>query len=346
MKKIQLLAILALMALPLAQVAAQSGGQGKQLILYTWEEMFPQEIFDSFKRDTGIEVVLKTFEFNEDMYDSLAAGDVYDMVIADDYIIEMAIGNGLAQKLNKSRIPNLSNIDPLFQHQFYDPGDEYTVPYGAGVQTIVYDPAKVKLDIKGFTDLWNSSLRSSVGITGNYRVINGMALKVLGKSYNEESIADIFAAGQKLNELAPNIRLVQDMDLDDAILSGQVSTALMYTDQVFKSKIVNPNLRVVFPREGIGFGIMAAFITRNAPNAAAAHTFLNYILDPERGARCFEYLGYYCTYKASKPYIDPQYKDYLSLPDFGNFELMQNLSQEAEDAHAQIWQSFNMAVGR
>jgi spermidine/putrescine-binding protein len=352
MKKVKFLVVLALLALPLVQMAAQ----GKQLILYTWDEMFPQEIFDDFKRDTGIEVVLKTFEFNEDMYDSLDKGDVYDLVIADDYIVESAILDGLAQKLDKNRITNLRNINPFYQHQFYDPYDEYTIPYGAGIQTIVYDPAKVKLDIKGFTDLWNNSLRGKVGITANYRVINGMALKVLGKSYNAESVADITAAGKKLNDLAPNIGLVQDMHLDDAILSGQISVALMYTDQVTKSKIVNPNLKVVYPREGIGFGIMAAFITSKAPNAAAAHTFLNYILDPKRGAQCFEYLGYYCTYAASEQYISPEYREFLTLPKldnsdtprFGNFELMLNLSQEAEEAHVEVWKTFNgvMAAGR
>jgi len=58
------------------------------------------------------------------------------------------------------------------------------VPYGAGVQTIVYNPDKVDIEITGYADLWHESLRDSVGTIANYRVINGMALKVLGESYN------------------------------------------------------------------------------------------------------------------------------------------------------------------
>jgi spermidine/putrescine-binding protein len=89
---------------------------------------------------------------------------------------------------------------------------------------------------------------------------------------------------------------------------------------------------------------MAAFIPSRAPNADAAHAFLNYILDARRGAECFEYLGYYCTYSASEQFISPEYKEYLTMPKFGNFELIQNLSAEAEEVHGQIWTAFNMAV--
>lgn len=57
-------------------------------------------------------------------------GGDYDLVIADDYIIELAIQEGLAQKLDTSRISTYDNLNPVFMSQFYDPKNEYTVPYG------------------------------------------------------------------------------------------------------------------------------------------------------------------------------------------------------------------------
>jgi spermidine/putrescine-binding protein len=338
--------------LPLAGLFAQN----KSLVIYTWEEMIPQEIFDDFTRETGVEVILKTFEYNEEMLVALemAEGGEYDLVIADDYIVEFAIEEGLAQKLNKRQLPNLKNVNPFYQHQFYDPQDEYTVPYGAGVQTIVYNPARLRFDISGFSDFWNPALRKRLGITANYRVINGMILKTMGSSYNETNPAVISAAGERLLQLAPNVGVIQDVDLDERILDGDVDVALMYTDQVFKALIQNPSLKMVYPKEGIGFGIMPAFIPVNAPNPQAAHWFLNAIMDPRRGARCFEYQGYYCTFAASEPYINPEYRPYLLLPTeerngrvmskFGNYEVMLNLTEEAEAAHSRIWDAFNQAL--
>jgi spermidine/putrescine-binding protein len=330
--------------------------QKKPLVIYTWEEMFPQDVFDSFKKVTGTEIVLKYFDYNEDMLMELqtAEGGTYDLVIADDYIIEFAIEEGLVQKLDKSKIPNLKNVNPLYQHQFYDPQDEYTVPYGAGIQTIVYNPDKINLDIRGFSDLWNPDLRGRVGITSNYRVIDGMALKTMGKSYNETDPAVIEAAGKRLLELVPNIAVINDTDLDEELLAGKIDVALMYTDQVTKSLRENPELTVVYPEEGIGFGIMSAFIPSKAPNAAAAHDFLNFILDPWRGADCAEYLAYYCTNSAAEPYIKPELQKLLVMPTenrngmdvikFGNFEIMLNIDQDAENTHARIWEEFNEAL--
>jgi spermidine/putrescine-binding protein len=292
--------------------------------------------------------VYKTFELNEEMLDELVMtdGGGYDLVIADDYILQFVISWDLAQKLDKRKLSNLGNVNPFYQHQFYDPQDEYTIPYGAGVQTIVYDPAKVRMDIKGYSDLWNNALRGSVGIIGNYRVVNGMALKALGKSYNVEDVSDIKNAGERLKALAPNIKVIEDTSLDEHLVKGDISAAVMYTDQVMRSIQAKPNLKKVFPKEGIGFGIMAAFIPGKAPNPDAAHRFLNYILDAKRGAECFEHLGYYCTFKASEAHIKPAMRDFLILPEFRNFEMIQNLSQEAEDEHARIWADFNSVVRR
>jgi spermidine/putrescine-binding protein len=346
MKTLRLLALAAVVCL-LSQTPAAA--QNK-LVIYTWEDMFPQEILDGFQQaNPGLEIVLETFDYNENMFLDImgTAGGMHDLVIADDYIIQLIIEYGLAKKLDKKQLSNFGNINPLFQHQFYDPKDEYTVPYGAGVQTIVYDPAKVKLDITGYADLWNSALRGSVGVIGNYRVINGMALKTLGKSYNTENLADIRAAGNRLKALLPNIRVINDTSLDKELAAGRVSAAVMYTDQVMRVKQQKPGLKVVFPREGIGFGIMAAFIPDKAPNAAAAYKFLNYILDARRGARCFEYLGYYCTYKASEQYINPALNEFLILPGFKNFEMIENFTtQEAEDEHQRIWEEFTAGVSK
>jgi len=349
-KALQNTAIIAVVILIVAAGFLTGCSKQKTFTLYTWAEMFPQEILDGFEKESGYRINYINFDFDETMLTKLESskGSGYDLVIADDYIIETIIEKGLAQKLDRTKLSNFRNINPIYQKQFYDPQDEYTVPYGAGVQTIVYDPEYVNLDITGYGDLWNPLLRNKIGIIGNFRVINGMALKVLGKSYNTINLADIRAAGEKLLVLAPNIRLIKDDDLQNDLLSGEISAAVMYTSQVTMAMMENPDLKVVFPKEGIGFGIMAGFIPSKAPSPDAAHAFLNYIMDPRRGAECFEYLGYYSTYSASDPYISDEFKEFLTLPQGfnSNMEMIQNISAEAEEEHSLIWTGFKAAAGR
>lgn len=322
-----------------------------QLNLFTWEGMFPQEVLDAFTKETGITVNYANFDFDETMLAKLEAakGGDYDLVIADDYIIETAISEGLVQKLDKAKIKNFSNINPIYQGQFYDPKDEYTVPYGAGVQTIVYNPAAVQKDVTGYADLWDPAFKNGVGIIANHRVINGMALKVLGQSYNTEDLSLIEQAGKKLAGLAPNIRVIKDDNLQDDLVSGEINAAVMYTSQVTMAKMANPDLKVVFPTEGIGFGIMANFIPSKAPHADAAYQFIDYILKPDVSAQCFEWLGYYCTNKAADALINPDYKDFLTLPagfKKDNMEMIQNVSAAAEEAHTKVWTEFKTATGK
>ena len=205
MKKILSMALAALLLVGTLGGCSSSGGENGKLVLYTWENMFPQEVLDGFTEETGISVTYSNFDTDETMLARLEAaeGGDYDLVIADDYIIETAIQEGLVQELDTSKLENYGSINPVYQGQFYDPENKYTVPYGAGVQTIVYDPSAVDVEIKGYADLWDASLEDNLGIIDNFRVVNGMALKVLGESYNTEDTAAIEAAGDKLLELAP-----------------------------------------------------------------------------------------------------------------------------------------------
>jgi spermidine/putrescine-binding protein len=344
--------VIALVLSLLLAAALLSGCAPKQksegLVLYTWAEMFPQEVLDAFEAETGIKINYVNFDTDETMLAKLEAskGGDYDLVIADDYIIEMAIDEGLVQKLDPAKIPNLSNINPVYQGQFYDPTDAYTVPYGAGVQTIVYDPSAVSVDIRGYADLLDPSLAGSVGVIANYRVINGIGLKILGASYNTDDLTVIRAAGDILLQLAPNIRVIKDDNLQEDLLSGEISAAVMYTSQVTAAKLENPDLTVVYPIEGIGFGTMAGFIPSKAAHADAAHKFLEFILRPDVGAQCFEYLGYYSTNKTSDALIADEYKDFLTLPDgFSGGEAIGNISDDANELHEQIWAEFRTAAG-
>ena len=313
-----------------------------ELVLYTWDGMVPQEVLDDFEKETGTKVVYSNFDTDETMLEKLsqAKGGDYDVVIADDYIIESAVKEGLVQKLDKDAITNWGNINPLFQGQFYDPDDEYTVPYGAGIPLIVYDPNQVDIDIKGYKDLWDPSLEDSVAIIGAYRVICGITLLSMGESMNEDDVDVIARTGEKLQELAPNIRLIQDDNTQNALLNGEASVAFLYTSQVTQALKDNPDLKVVYPEEGLGFGILGTFIPSEAPNAEAANEFINYLLQPEVTAKCINSVGYYNTNKAADDLVDEN----LVVPDdVTKGESIENVSQEAEQEYNKIWTEFKAA---
>ncbi len=326
--------------------SSDGGAAGGELNLYTWDGMFPQEILTGFEEETGIRINYSNFSYDEDMLAKLeeTKGGDYDLVFADDYIIELVIQEGLAQKLDTSRMENYDKLNPVFMSQFYDPQNEYTIPHGAGIPLLVYDPALTDVEITGYEDLWDPALEDNIALTANYRVINGMALKTMGESFNTEDLDVIRAAGDRMMELAPNIRVINDSNTQDFVISGEAAVGFLYTSQVSLAMSSRPDLKIVYPEEGLGFGIIAGFIPSEAPNADAAYAFLDYINRPENAAACFEFLGYYCSNKAAEEYISEEMKELLVLPeDASEGEIIQNISQEAEDLHAAIWDEFRNA---
>lgn len=341
-KKAAAVMLCAALTAAMATGVSVSAKDKDELVLYTWDGMVPQEVLDDFEKETGTKVVYSNFDTDETMLEKLsqAKGGDYDVVIADDYIIESAVKEGLVQKLDKDAITNWGNINPLFQGQFYDPDDEYTVPYGAGIPLIVYDPAQVDIDIKGYKDLWDPSLEDSVAIIGAYRVICGITQLSMGESMNEDDVDVIARTGEKLQKLAPNIRLIQDDNTQNALLNGEASVAFLYTSQVTQALKDNPDLKVVYPEEGLGFGILGTFIPSEAPNAEAANEFINYLLQPEVTAKCINSVGYYNTNKAADDLVDEN----LVVPDdVTKGESIENVSQEAEQEYNKIWTEFKAA---
>lgn len=314
----------------------------KELVLYTWEGLFPQEVLTDFEDETGIRIISSNFDSNETMFEKVQQSDGkdYDLVIGDDYIIEQIVNNGLAKELDKEKLKNYDNINPLYQSQFYDSENKYTIPHGAGIPLIVYDPEQVDFEIQGYEDLWNPALEDKIATIASYRAVEGMVLLTMGKSMNEQDPAVIKEAGEKLKELAPNIRMIQDTNTQNALLNGEASVGILYTSQVIAALAENPDLKVVYPKEGLGFGIMNFFIPKNAPDTEEAYAFLDYILEPEVAAKCFDFVGYYCTNKAADELVNPD----LVVPDsVTKGEIIQNVSAEAEEVYNQNWTEFKAA---
>ena len=97
-----------------------SADKSEELVLYTWEGMFPPEVLEGFEEETGIKIVYSNFDTDETMLEklSMAEGGDYDVVIADDYILEKVIAQGLAEKLDKRKLTNIENVNPCTRDRY------------------------------------------------------------------------------------------------------------------------------------------------------------------------------------------------------------------------------------
>ncbi len=334
-----------------SQPSTDKNAEEKVLNVFTWATYFPDDILKAFTEETGITVNYSNFSTNEEMLSKLETvqGGEYDIVLASDYIVKMAIDKGLVKKLDKAQISNYENLDPSYLGNYFDPDNEYTVPYGVGTPLIVYDPSRVDVEIKGYADLWNPALKDSLVLVNDARNIIGITLKTMGKSLNEEDSAVLGEAKSKLMELKDNVRVLDYDTPYNKLLEGEATVGYMFTSQAATCLMANPDLKVVYPEEGLGFGIDAVFVPSNAPHEKNAHAFLDYILRGEVAADIYPQIRYLCPNKAADEFLPEEYtsNSAINIPEENrkDVEFIQVISNEASDLYNSIWTEFVQAIG-
>ena len=319
----------------------------KALNLFTWELYVDDETIAQFEKETGIKVYYTNFNTNEEMLLKLqnAKGGDYDLIIASDYILNIARKQNLLQKLDKGLIPNYANLDAASLSQYYDENNEYTAPYIIGTPLIVYDPAQVNFEITSYADLWDESLKDSVVVMDDARNIIGITLKTMGQSFNVTDDEVLKQAADKLAQLRPNIRAFNSDTPQLDLLSGECSVGYMYTSYVVMALAENPSLKVAYPKEGLGLGIDSMVIPANAPHAENANRFINFILDPQVGVRVAQEQLFVTPNAASREILP---EDILSNPALyidpkllEGAEFIQDLG-DYESVYQDIWKNFKL----
>src|SRR3954468_20109309 len=113
-------------------LACGAAAQDRVVNVYNWSDYIDPKVLEDFTKATGIKVVYDTYDNNEIVETKLLAGrSGYDIVVPSGPFLQRLIVAKMFQKLDKSKLPNLSNLWPevMQRLQVYDPGNQYGVNY-------------------------------------------------------------------------------------------------------------------------------------------------------------------------------------------------------------------------
>jgi len=283
---------IAVMCLVLAHSSAMAA---EELYVYNWSEYMPESILQDFEKETGIQVHMSTYDSNEAMYAKVKVLDAkgYDIIVpSTDYVARM-IREGLLQKIDKQKLPNLKNIDPRLLGRPFDPENDYSIPYMWGSTAIAINTSDpVAAQVRSIADLWKPELRGKLLLPNDMRGVIGLALKRMGRSLNERDTAVVEQACAMLPDLVRNVRVFDSDSPKQALLNGEVSVAVLWNGEAYIASQENPAIEYVYPQEGYSLWIDNMCIPKNARNVDAAHRFMDYILRPDVAARVAEEFTY------------------------------------------------------
>lgn len=347
-------------------------GSSDQLTLnvYNWGEYISDGSEDSFDTIREFEkwyeanygqklkVNYDTYASNEDMYNKISSGAVsYDVIIPSDYMIARMKDEGMLLPLDFENIPNYQYIDENFRGLYYDPDNQYTVPYTYGMVGIIYNANIVdEADAQGWDLMWNSKYAGNILQFNNSRDAFGTAQYKLGLDVNDTDQAKWDAALAELKTQAPLVKSYVMDEVYNMMESGEAAIAPYYAGDYFTmldAQADNVDLRFYYP-DPTNFFVDAMCIPSCCQNKELAEIFINYMLSAEPAIANAEYI-YYAT-PNSLVYEDEGYLEdigeeaaailYPAVEDFSasyNQYAFRNLDSETLDYVNTLWENLKIS---
>ena len=301
LKNIVVLLVLVIGMLLISCSNSSSNYVGEIKIL-NFGDYMAEDAIKIFEKETGIKVVQDLFEANEEVIPVIESGAKYDVICISDYCIERMISKDLLLPIDKSKVPNISNInkDKLKLLTACDPNNVYAVPYFCGTMGIFFN--KTKLDAIGvpypkkWSDLFNEKLKGELFMQSSIRDLYTAALKMHGFSVNSTNKDEIDICTEDFIKQKPYVMGYMTDQIKEKMLSGEAGIAPLTSGDVqyvYLEGDQNSNdYCFVIPEEGTQIFIDAWCILKNSENVDAAHKFIDYMCREDIAKLNAEYVGY------------------------------------------------------
>ena len=374
MKKV-ILFFLALFAVLLVSSCGHTDGDDDNkggsvtLYVYNWgeyisdgseESVDSNAEFEKYCRETlGIDVKVNysTYSSNEDLYAKLSSGTVaYDVVVPSDYMVARLIKEGLVQKFDTSALPNYGYIDDDYKNLYYDPDNEYSVPYTFGTVGIIYNTELVAEDdpdllAQSWSLMWSEKYAGNILQFNNPRDGFGTAQFYLGYDVNSENPEEWRNA---LELLRKQKSVVQGYVMDEVfnkMKGGSAAICTYYAGDFLTMYEDNERLAFYHPSEGTNVFIDAMCIPTSSPHPELAREYINFMLDTEIAIANAEYICYASPNKTVAEneeyieYMNEIHPDAISILydiDISNMQFFYDLPDEVRDNMNSLWEELKI----
>jgi spermidine/putrescine transport system substrate-binding protein len=224
---------------------------------------------------------------------SQGEGSGYDIIVMTDWMIAKMARLGYLEPLHLDQVPNFdANAAPKFKDPWFDPGNEHSIPWAAGITGIGYDIELTGRELTSVNDLFDPEFAGRVGLFLEMRDTFGLVLASMGIRSPDATVEDVEAAQGILLENRDNIRGFYGNDYADQLATGNLAVSMAWSGDIFALQLDNPNLRFVIPEEGAMRWSDNMAIPIGAEHPTDAHLFMNHVYDPRIAANITEWVWY------------------------------------------------------
>lgn len=303
MKKLFSLLLVMLVVLTGCSSSGSSAGDDEEevvLNLFIPGSYLDEELLEEFYDETGIRVKENDFESNESMLMKLEGGDVYDIIVPSDYMIENLIDKGMIQKLDKSIITNLDQLCDNVKNPQFDPNNDYSVPYFWGNVGICFDTTKIdRADVEkeGWDIFHDTKYAGLMYFYDSSRDEFMVAEKALGYSMNTKDKEELANASAWLSQIQDTMQpaIVGDEAIDGLAYPEQNDKkyiGMMYNGDAAYILSENENAGYIVPKSGTNYFIDAMCVSTGSKHLKEACEFINFMISYDAQVANSSYVCY------------------------------------------------------
>ncbi len=338
-------------------------GSGKVLNLYIWSDYLAPNALPDFEKQTGIKVHVSYFDTNETLETRLLAGHSgFDVVVPTASYFERQIKAGVYLTLDKSKLPNLKNMDAQLMSRvaLHDPDNAHGVIYTWGTNGVGYNEKMIRALVPDAPlDSWrmvfdpavaSKIAKCGISVLDSPAEMLRVVLSYLGRDPNSQNPEDLAAGEAALTKIRPYIRNINSSEYIEALANGDICLAVGYNGDVLqardRARDANKGIEIkyVVPKEGsiLWFDMLA--VPKDAPDVESAYAFLNYMMIPQVAADVSDFRRYATANAAAQPLVQPAVRDDPGI--YPPKELRQKLAVQLADSPDQtraitrVWQKF------
>ncbi|MBU2999837.1 extracellular solute-binding protein [Roseovarius nubinhibens] len=331
----------AAMALTLGAQAAQAEGK---VVVYHWFEYMPAELLEKFTEETGIEVVMDTFDSNEALLASLKAGAIgtYDVAVPGDYMVKIMAGEGMLDTIAEGELANKGNIQEEWADPSFDPGRQHSIPYQWGSTSFMVNRDVYQGDINTTDILFNppAELSGKINMLDSQGEVIAMASLHMGIPQCSTDREQLKALNAMLQEAKQHWASFNSDTAKEVLVSGDAAVGQIYDGFGAKARQEGANVEYAFPKEGYVVWMDNVVLLKDAPNRDNALKFMDFLLEPENIAAVTNYARYSSGVVGTKEFLDPELSTQPeSNPpaEAGKGAFIEVCDEETQKVYDQIW---------
>ncbi|MDR2244280.1 MAG: spermidine/putrescine ABC transporter substrate-binding protein [Burkholderiales bacterium] len=313
---------------------------GRFVRFYNWNNYIADTTVERFEKHCNCRMVQDYFSDHEEMLAKLAAGATgYDVMVPTGNVVETLIAQKMIQPIDKSRLKNLDQVKPEFLDMWFDPDNQYSVPYGYSVTLIGYNTEKIRelgLPVDSWALIFEpellKKLKGKITVMDSQRELFAAALLYLGYSVNDSDETHLKEARDLILRAKPYWAAFNASSYIKELTIGNIWVAHGYSNDMFQAdqdaKAAGRPFSIAssLPKEGAVLAVDNMVIHKSAPHLDLAYQLIDFLIDKQSTAELSNLTGSGSINELSLEYIDQDIKDNKAVfPDAETFERLQML---------------------